>query len=123
MNIILFSRTQVNHHTEQLRGMFDVIARLGMEYTINEEFAEVVERLLDITIEPNKRFSGRAQTKGDDVMITYGGDGTLLEAVQLLPEGDIRVVGINCGRLGYLTADNGDGCSFCLAKQQRFNAK
>lgn len=119
MNIILFSRTQVNHHTEQLRGMFDVIARLGMEYTINEEFAEVVERLLDITIEPNKRFSGRAQAKGDDVMITYGGDGTLLEGVQRLPNFDTPVVGINCGRLGYLTVDNGDGIEELFERIQR----
>ncbi len=109
MNIILFSRTQVNHHAEQLREMFAAIARLGMEYTINEEFAEVVEVLLGITIEPSRRFSGRANAKGDDVMITYGGDGTLLEGVQRLPNFDTPVVGINCGRLGYLTVDSGDG--------------
>ncbi|MBQ5595127.1 MAG: NAD(+)/NADH kinase [Alistipes sp.] len=109
MNIILFSRTQVNHHAEQLREMFASIARLGMEYTINEEFAEVVEVLLGITIEPSRRFSGRANANGDDVMITYGGDGTLLEGVQRLPNFDTPVVGINCGRLGYLTVDSGDG--------------
>ena len=109
MNIILFSRTQVNHHAEQLREIFDAIARLGMEYTINEEFAEVIEALLGIAIEPSKRFSGRAVAKGDDVMITYGGDGTLLEGVQRLPNFDTPVVGINCGRLGYLTVDNGEG--------------
>lgn len=109
MNIILFSRTQVNHHAEQLREIFDAIARLGMEYTINEEFAEVIEALLGIVIEPSKRFSGRAVAKGDDVMITYGGDGTLLEGVQRLPNFDTPVVGINCGRLGYLTVDNGEG--------------
>lgn len=111
MNVILFSRTQVNHHAEQLREMFDAIARLGMEYTINEEFAELIEVLLDITIEPSRKFSGRAIAKGDDVMITYGGDGTLLEGVQRLPNFDTPVVGINCGRLGYLTVDNGDGIS------------
>ena len=42
-------------------------------------------------------------------MVTYGGDGTLLDGVQRLPNYDIPVVGINCGRLGYLTVDNGDG--------------
>lgn len=109
MNVILFSRKQVNHHADQLREMFDAITHLGMEYTINEEFAEVVEALLGVTIEAAKRFSGRAEFKGDDVMITYGGDGTLLEGVQRLPNFNTPVVGINCGRLGYLTVDNGDG--------------
>lgn len=109
MNVILFSRKQVNHHAEQLRTMFDAIARLGLEYTINEEFADVVEETLGIKIDAQKRFVGQAAATGDDVMITYGGDGTLLDGVQRLPHYAIPVIGINCGRLGYLTVDNGDG--------------
>ena len=109
MNVILFSRKQVNHRAEQLRTMFDVIARLGLQYTINEEFAEVVEEILGVDIDSSKRFSGQAQATGDDVMVTYGGDGTLLEGVQRLPHFAVPVVGINCGRVGYLTVDNGDG--------------
>ena len=109
MNVILFSRKQVNHRAEQLRTMFDTIARLGLQYTINEEFATVVERLLGIIIDPAKRFVGQARATGDDVMVTYGGDGTLLDGVQRLPHYVVPVVGINCGRLGYLTVDNGDG--------------
>lgn len=109
MNVILFSRKQVNHRAEQLRAMFDAISRLDLEYTINEEFAEVVEDILGIAIDATKRFTTEASATGDDVMVTYGGDGTLLDGVQRLPNYDIPVVGINCGRLGYLTVDNGDG--------------
>lgn len=109
MNIILFSRKQVNHNPEQLGTLFATIERLGLNYTINEDFATVVEALLGTPIAAEKRYTTQASGLDGDVMIPYGGDGTLLEAVQLLPEGDIRVVGINCGRLGYLTADNGDG--------------
>ena len=109
MNVILFSRKQVNHRAEQLRTIFDSIARLSMDYTINEEFAEVVEDMLGITIDSAKRFTTTATATGDDVMVTYGGDGTLLDGVQRLPHYAIPVVGINCGRLGYLTVDNGDG--------------
>ena len=109
MNVILFSRKQVNHRAEQLRAMFDAISRLDLEYTINEEFAEVVEDILGIAIDATKRFTAEAAATGDDVMVTYGGDGTLLDGVQRLPNYNIPVVGINCGRLGYLTVDNGDG--------------
>ena len=48
MNIILFSRKQVNHRAEQLQTMFDSIARLCLDYTINEEFADVVEEMLGL---------------------------------------------------------------------------
>lgn len=116
MNIILFSRKQVNHRPEQLSTMLDTIARLGTDYTINEDFASDIDALLGIAIDGSHRFSGEIVPTGDDVVITYGGDGTLLEAVGLLPNFSIPVVGINCGRLGYLTVDDGDGIEALLER-------
>lgn len=109
MNIILFSRKQVKHNAEQLRTILREIERYGMDYVVNEDLAAVIESLTNIHIAPSHLFSGKPQATGDDVMITYGGDGTLLEGVALLPADNIPVVGINCGRLGYLTADDGQG--------------
>ena len=109
MNIILFSRKQVNHRPEQLRTILREIERYNMDYVVNEEFAAAVKSLTDIRIDASHLFSGKPLATGNDIMITYGGDGTLLEAVALLPSNDIPVVGINCGRLGYLTADDGAG--------------
>ena len=109
MNIILFSRKQVKHNAEQLRTILHEIERHNMDYVVNEDLAAAIESLTDIRIDASHLFSGKPQATGDDVMITYGGDGTLLEGVALLPAQNIPVVGINCGRLGYLTADDGEG--------------
>lgn len=91
--------------------MLDEIERLGVDYSINEDFAAVVESLLGIHIPAEHIFTDRITRRGDDVVVTYGGDGTLLDAVTLLDDQTIPVVGINCGRLGYLTADDGKGIS------------
>ena len=109
MNIILFSRKQLNHRPEQLATMLREIERLDLNYTINEDFASVIESLLGIHIPTEHIFTDRIVRRGDDVVVTYGGDGTLLDAVTLLDDCTIPVVGINCGRLGYLTADDGKG--------------
>ncbi|MBQ8367241.1 MAG: NAD(+)/NADH kinase [Alistipes sp.] len=109
MNIILFSRKQLNHRKEQLETMLHAIERLGLNYTINEDFAMVIESLLGRHIPAERIFSERITGSGDDVVVTYGGDGTLLDAATLLDDSTIPVVGINCGRLGYLTADDGKG--------------
>ena len=109
MNIILFSRKQVKHNAEQLRTILHEIERHGMDFVVNEDLATVIEAITDICIAPSHLYSGKPQATGEDVMITYGGDGTLLEGVALLPAQNIPVVGINCGRLGYLTADDGEG--------------
>ena len=109
MNIILFSRKQVNHRPEQLRTMLRMIDSLGLGYAMNEELASVVHTLLGIEVDADKIFHHLPHFTGDDVVVTYGGDGTLLEAVGMLGGRPTPVVGINCGRLGYLTADDGDG--------------
>ncbi len=41
-----------------------------------------------------------------DLLITAGGDGTFLEALQIVKDSGIPIVGVNFGRLGFLT-----GCS------------
>ena len=59
MNIILFSRKQVNHRPEQLRSMLSTIESLGLGYAMNEELASVVHSLLGIDIEAGERFNGQ----------------------------------------------------------------
>jgi NAD+ kinase len=109
MNIILFSRKELKHRPEQLRTIIESITRYGLEYSINEDFANVIESLTDISIDSKNRYKNFPKATGNDLLITYGGDGTLLDAVELRPSAETPIVGINCGRLGYLTADNGEG--------------
>ena len=109
MNIILFSRKELKHRPEQLRAMFAAIERHGFEYSINEDFANTIEALTEIAISSEHRYTNSSRSTGNDLLVTYGGDGTLLDALSLRPTPTTPVVGINCGRLGYLTADKGEG--------------
>ena len=109
MNIILFSRKELKHRPEQLRTIIESITRYGLEYSINEDFANVIESLTGISIDSKNRYKNFPKATGNDLLITYGGDGTLLDAVELRPSAETPIVGINCGRLGYLTADDGEG--------------
>lgn len=42
-----------------------------------------------------------------DIILTVGGDGTLLKAIDIALEHDIPLLGINCGRLGFLADVSG----------------
>ena len=45
----------------------------------------------------------KPRSEGTDLVITIGGDGTILRAVQFTAPAGIPVVGINMGRLGFMT--------------------
>ena len=44
-----------------------------------------------------------------DVLFTIGGDGTLLRAIPFIKDSNIPILGINTGRLGFLTSINKEG--------------
>lgn len=45
----------------------------------------------------------RTLAEGLDVVVSLGGDGTMLRTVALVAERDVPVIGVNFGQLGYLT--------------------
>ena len=50
----------------------------------------------------------RAQVNGTDLIVSIGGDGTILRAAQVVIPGLIPIIGINLGRLGFMTELNVD---------------
>ena len=50
----------------------------------------------------------REKLKGTDLLLTVGGDGTILRAAQAVAPGKTPITGINLGRLGFLTELNID---------------
>ena len=47
--------------------------------------------------------TARAQVKGTDLILTIGGDGTILRAAQAVVPGLTPITGINLGKLGFMT--------------------
>ncbi len=62
-----------------------------------EEYSSLIERF-NINF-----FDGQdLLTKRIDLLISFGGDGTLLDTVTMIKDSNIPVLGINAGRLGFL---------------------
>ena len=64
---------------------------------------------------PALRDDGSASADGADLLVSLGGDGTLLRSVETALSGGIPVLGVNIGRLGYLTPVEPDGLEDALA--------
>jgi NAD+ kinase len=61
------------------------------------------------------RPDGSVSVDGADLLVSLGGDGSLLRSVDAALAGGVPVLGVNMGRLGYLTQVEPDGLEEALA--------
>jgi NAD+ kinase len=73
-----------------------VLERQGVDVRVSTDDA-VSPALAPLAMEPS------AFSIGLDVVVSLGGDGTMLRAIDLVAEAGVPVLGVNAGRLGYLS--------------------
>ncbi|MDR0786648.1 MAG: NAD(+)/NADH kinase, partial [Gemmatimonadota bacterium] len=93
VGVVGYSRYEALEST--LERLLDVAARSGMEILAEPELIRE-----GFTVQP--LLSEALSTL--DLLITLGGDGTLLRGARMVAPYGIPVLGVNLGRLGFLTA-------------------
>ena len=104
MRFAIYSRLIKDKDIPAAQELFDVISALGIETTIYQQYLEQLKGKVELPSNIST-FSSHEELKkeGADVMITMGGDGTILDTPLLIREMDIPVAGVNLGRLGFLS--------------------
>lgn len=101
--IILFSRPGLGLNSDEIQGIFSAMAESGFDWAANDEFAREAHDKAGVEIPAEKRYASiDAGLARGAVMLSYGGDGTFLEAVKLAYGCGVPVLGINYGHLGFL---------------------
>ena len=87
--------------------------RIGILYHPMKEAAEPLARKLEGFLTANgisawvcsawEMEAARAKLPGTDLILSVGGDGTILRAAQTVTPGTIPITGINLGNLGFMT--------------------
>jgi len=86
---------------ECLKILINFLAKRALRIVIDAPSAQLLSHT-DLNIVTNTEELGIRC----DLIIVIGGDGTLLQAARLLAKHDVRILGINLGRLGFLTDIN-----------------
>ncbi|MFN3530768.1 MAG: NAD kinase [Bacteroidia bacterium] len=103
MRIAIYGRSIVSDQYENLNKLLTAFQRAGAEVLLYKPLREC---MASAGFETNEAvFDGQeALDPGLDFFVTIGGDGTLLDAVSWVRNRGIPVLGINFGRLGFLTS-------------------
>ncbi len=106
MRIAIYGRAFNDTVLPYVQEVFDAIDFYQIKTAIYQEFNEFIKGKVNVhagfsIFKDNKELIEQA-----DVLISLGGDGTLLDTLALVRDSGIPVIGINFGRLGFLASIN-----------------
>ena len=100
--IALFGKTLSPENGEYMRQLFKELADNHVEIVVYQHFADIVSTYVPIGVQYTI-FHSHEDLKAD-LLFSIGGDGTILDTVPFVLDSGIPVLGINMGRLGFLSS-------------------
>ena len=100
--IALFGKKLAPENGEYMRQLFKELADHQAEILVFKPFADLVAAYIPEGVHYSV-FQSHADLKAD-LLFSIGGDGTILDTVPFVLDSGIPVVGINMGRLGFLSS-------------------
>lgn len=103
MRIAIYARKYQSEFRNEIQTILEFASQADGYVMINTSLKKDVSS--QFSLPKNTQFySGNDVLKGRaDIVISMGGDGTLLETVNLIRDSEIPVMGVNFGRLGFLS--------------------
>ena len=102
MRIAVFGRNINPVFYDSLKRLFAILHLHHVEVVVYRPFLEYMHRSLAFKPENITDFSNHKELRNVDFFFSIGGDGAFLEAISLVRNSGIPMVGINSGRLGFL---------------------
>ena len=104
MKIALYGQTVNPEFIEDIKRLFDLLQLKQIESFIYHPFLEYLQQECGIDPEISGYFENGNELPEDvSYLFSLGGDGTLLKSFMAAKNGSIPLVGINSGRLGFLS--------------------
>lgn len=127
MNIAIYGRQFSKNYAPSLQKMISDLEDATENFIIYDKFYDVLLSHVKFKKPVSKFSNHKGLDKNIFCLISIGGDGTLLDTLTLIRDSGIPVLGINTGRLGFLSAvstDNISNAINCLiSKQYRIDSR
>jgi NAD+ kinase len=108
MKIAFFGKTLEPAFIDTFKLLINVLEETATEFQVYEPFFSQIKGLIAFKKPIKMIQSGQLPDHDTYCMISLGGDGTLLDTITIIRDSGIPVLGINTGRLGFLSAISTD---------------
>lgn len=102
--IVIYGKTLHEKNIEQAEELFGYLQKKNLKYVVEENFLKLLKDKLAINTKAESFSDFNQVKKNTEVVLSLGGDGTILECVVMVKESEIPILGINFGRLGFLAS-------------------
>jgi len=105
MKILIYGQRASSEDRPYLDDTIDTLKEMGVELAYNDRLHKAVLELnKDLGNAPVIASHEALKSFAPDLIITLGGDGTILRAVTMVRDAGYPILGINLGRLGFLAS-------------------
>jgi len=102
MKVAIFGQYYQNDTRPIIKDIFVFFNRNNVELVIEENFLKILYKE-EIIAKPYNTFASHSDLDSSfDILISIGGDGTILRAATYIRNSKIPILGVNAGRLGFL---------------------
>lgn len=105
MRFAIYSKVFKPKDKPYVQEMFDALRQLHITPIVHQPYFEQLKEHIQLSSDFIACFQTHEDIKSHppDMMITLGGDGTILSVLTLIKDLNLPIAGINLGRLGFLT--------------------
>jgi len=102
-NILLYGQAVKPSDIDIIKGLLQKLDSVKLDYYVYDGYKPSLDDAgISYTDSAMIKVKNDLQANSIDLIITLGGDGTILKATNLVQDLDIPIMGINMGRLGFL---------------------
>ncbi len=102
MKVALFGKRFEEEHITGVQKLTDGLVRRGIPISVYDKFHPFLSSKVNLPT-TTTIFKNHKDLIGTNFLISIGGDGTLLDTTQIIRDSKIPIVGVNTGRLGFLS--------------------
>jgi len=104
MKIAIYGKPYRNELNDEIAGILAIIEKRGFEPVIYEKYERFLTESGHLKSEHETFNRENVDIKEYGCLVSIGGDGTLLDTATLVRDSNVPIIGLNAGRLGFISS-------------------